>query len=46
MVLFAHIPIIIIEAGVVGACADFLNRVKPEILAGQRLTIKPEAAQI
>lgn len=36
-VLLAHIPIIIIEAGVVGACAEFLSRVKPEILAGQRL---------
>ncbi len=37
-VLLAHIPVILIEAGVVGACAEFLNRVKPEILAGQRLT--------
>jgi cobalt/nickel transport system permease protein len=36
-VLLAHIPVIIIEAGVVGACAEFLNRVKPEVLAGQRL---------
>lgn len=35
-VLLAHIPIIVIEAGVVGACAEFLARVKPEILAGQR----------
>lgn len=41
-VLLAHIPIIIIEAGVVGACAEFLNRVKPEILAGQRLVTVTE----
>jgi cobalt/nickel transport system permease protein len=34
-VLGAHIPIIIIEAIVVGSCAGFLKRVKPEILAGQ-----------
>ncbi|MCC6302869.1 MAG: cobalt transporter CbiM [Gammaproteobacteria bacterium] len=40
-VLIAHIPIIIIEAGVVGACAEFLSRVKPEILAGQRPTPNP-----
>lgn len=36
-VLLAHIPIMVIEAGVVGACTEFLSRVKPEILAGQRL---------
>lgn len=36
-VLLAHIPIMIIEAAVTAACADFLRRVKPEILAGQRL---------
>jgi len=41
-VLLAHIPIILIEAGVVGACAEFLNRVKPEILAGQRLVAAPK----
>jgi cobalt/nickel transport system permease protein len=35
-VLVAHIPIMIIEAAVVGACAEFLNKVKPDILAGQR----------
>src|SRR5690606_4064212 len=27
-VLLAHIPIMLIEAGVVGACAEFLHRVK------------------
>ena len=41
-VLLAHIPIMLIEAGVVGACAEFLNRVKPEILAGQRLVTTPK----
>lgn len=46
MVLLAHIPIIVIEAGVVGACAEFLSRVKPEILAGQRMVpaASPDAA--
>lgn len=34
-VLAAHVPIMLIEAAVVGACAGFLARVKPEILAGQ-----------
>ena len=34
--LLAHIPIILIEAGVVGACAEFLQKVKPELLAGQQ----------
>ena len=34
-VLAAHIPIIIIEAAVVGSSAGFLYRVKPEILAGR-----------
>jgi len=34
-VLAVHIPIIIIEAAVVGSSAGFLNRVKPEILAGR-----------
>jgi len=33
--LAAHIPIMIVEAFVVGACAGFLARVKPEVLAGQ-----------
>ena len=35
-VLLAHIPIIIIEAMVGGACAEFLMRVKPELLAGNK----------
>lgn len=34
-VLAAHVPIMLIEGAVVGACADFLQRVKPEVLAGQ-----------
>ena len=34
-VLAAHVPIMIIEAIVVGVCAEFLNKVKPDILAGQ-----------
>jgi len=33
-VLVAHVPIIIIETIVVGACAGFLTRVKPYLLAG------------
>lgn len=36
MILVAHIPIMLIEAAVVGACAEFLHRVKPEVLAGRR----------
>lgn len=40
-VLLAHIPVIIIEAGVVGASAEFLNRVKPEILADHQLLSVP-----
>ncbi len=35
-VLAAHVPIMFIEAAVVGACAEFLQKVKPDILAGQR----------
>jgi len=35
-VLLAHIPIIVIEAIVGGACAEFLMRVKPELLAGNK----------
>ncbi len=35
-VLAAHVPIMLIEAAVVGACAEFLQRVKPDILAGQQ----------
>jgi len=34
--LAMHIPIMITEAIVVGACAGFLKRVKPDILAGER----------
>lgn len=34
-ILAAHVPIMIVEALVVGACAGFLARTKPEILAGQ-----------
>ncbi len=34
LVLAAHVPIIIIETIVVGACAGFLTRVKPQLLAG------------
>jgi cobalt/nickel transport system permease protein len=44
-VLAAHIPIIIIETIVVGACAGFLTRVKPHILAGnQRTAAAPRSA--
>lgn len=44
-VLTAHIPIIIIETIVVGACAGFLTRVKPQILAGnQRTAAAPRSA--
>lgn len=35
-VLSAHIPIMIIEAAVVGASAEFLNKTRPDILAGAR----------
>jgi len=35
-VLAAHVPIMLIEAAVVGACAEFLQKVKPDILAGQQ----------
>ncbi len=38
-VLIAHIPIMLIEGAVVGACAEFLQRVKPEMLAGQRQVV-------
>jgi cobalt/nickel transport system permease protein len=34
-VLAAHVPIMLIEGAVVGAAAEFLNRVKPEMLAGR-----------
>lgn len=42
-VLVAHVPIMLIEAGVAGACAEFLQKVKPEILAGQ---VPPGQAQL
>jgi len=35
----AHIPVAIIEAIVVGACASFLVKVKPDALAGQRMPL-------
>lgn len=35
-VLLAHVPIMLIEGAVVGAAAEFLGRVKPEMLAGRR----------
>jgi len=35
-VLAAHIPIMIIEAAVVGASAEFLHKTKPDILAGRK----------
>lgn len=35
-VLTMHIPIMLIEAAVVGACAEFINKIKPDILAGQK----------
>ncbi len=39
-VLAAHLPIMLIEAAVVGACAEFLQKVKPDILAGQQAVKK------
>jgi len=35
--LGAHIPIMLVEAAVIGVCADFLMRVKPDVLAGHRI---------
>ncbi|NOY62937.1 MAG: cobalt transporter CbiM [Gammaproteobacteria bacterium] len=32
--LVAHVPVMIVEAIVVGACAGYLAKVKPEVLAG------------
>lgn len=37
--LAAHVPVMIIEGIVVGACAAFLTKVKPDILAGQAQSI-------
>lgn len=39
-VLAAHVPIMVIEAAVVGTCAGFLARVKPEILSGH-VAVRP-----
>lgn len=39
LVLAAHVPVIIIEAIVTGACAGFLKRVKPQLLAGNKRTV-------
>jgi len=36
LAVLAHIPVIIVEGIIVGFCAAFLARVKPEILGGQR----------
>jgi len=44
LVLTAHIPIIIIETIVVGACAGFLARVKPTILAGNQRAVPVQRA--
>lgn len=41
-ILIAHIPIMIIEALVVGSSAEFLNKIKPDMLAGQRKQIIPQ----
>ncbi len=42
--LIAHIPVMIIEALVVGSCAAFLARVKPDALAGQLPLTAPVTA--
>ncbi len=34
IILYTHIPIMLIEGVVAGICAEFLNKVKPEILSG------------
>jgi len=39
-VLAAHVPIMLIEAAVVGSSAAFLYKTKPDILAGRRQTVK------
>lgn len=36
-ILIAHIPVMLIEAGVTGAIIKFLSKVSPELLAGQEL---------
>ncbi len=42
--LAAHVPVIIIEAVVVGACAGFLMRVKPAVLAGNKSGLRLNSA--
>ncbi len=44
-VLAAHFPIAIVEAVVVGACAGFLLKVKPDILAGQVQVFVPPVSE-
>lgn len=39
--LATHVPVMIIEAIVVGACASFLKRTKPEMLAGHIQQVYP-----
>lgn len=41
LALAAHIPVMIIEAIVTGACAGFLMKTKPEVLAGQLTQAAP-----
>jgi len=43
--LAAHVPIMLIEGAVTAACASFLMKVKPDILAGQRRD-RPSAAGV
>ncbi len=42
--LAAHVPVMIVEAVVVGACAGFLLRVKPDVLAGHRVGLRVKSA--
>lgn len=42
MVLFAHLIIMALEAVVVGSCANFLFKVKPELLAGFKPLVPAE----
>lgn len=46
LVLAAHVPIIIIETVVAGACAGFLMRVKPQLLAGNRREMMYDRASV
>jgi len=43
--LAAHVPIMLIEGAVTAACANFLMKVKPDILAGQRRD-RPSAVSV